>query len=207
MLNASVSSPLWKLPVIDTVPLASVLLALSVTLTLPSTATGVEVALSPAVKAELPPLVVSNGASLIASITLAAVLVPPRPSLTVTCTVRVAVLGVPAVSLKVSALTSVPTRDAVALLLKSTIRSWPPLPTPLLSMVPTATPPTDTVLPELVPLLSVTVPAVLMPSTSSPLWPLAEMCTVRLPPLKFEVSLSLTVAAVPVSRLTAPLPA
>ncbi|MGD1827538.1 hypothetical protein A203_19720 [Chromobacterium violaceum] len=96
LVNASTSSPLWKLPVMDTVPLASVGLTLSVTVMPPSTATGVEVALSPAVKAALLPLVASTGAALTAIVTLAALLVPPRPSLTVTCIVRVEVLGMPA---------------------------------------------------------------------------------------------------------------
>ncbi len=66
------------------------------------------------------------------------------------------------------------------------------------------TPPTVTTLPTLVPLDKVTVPLVSMPSTSWPLCPLAEMCTVRLPLLKLGVSLSVTVTAVPVSSFTAP---
>ena len=129
---------------------------------------------------------------------------PPRPSLTLTLTVRVAVLGSVLVLLYISAATSVFTRDAVALLLKVTIRSWPLTPSPLLAITPMLTPPTVTTLPTLVPLDKDTMPLVSTPSTSCPLWPLAEMCTVRLPPLKLEVSLSVTVTAVPVSSFTAP---
>ncbi|MGD1827537.1 hypothetical protein A203_19715 [Chromobacterium violaceum] len=95
----------------------------------------------------------------------------------------------------------------MALPFSVTIRSWPLTPSPLVAMVPMATPLTDTVLPTVVPLDSVTEPLLSMPSASSALWPLAEMCTVTLPPLRLVVSLSVTRAAVPVSRCTAPLPA
>ena len=61
LLKASTSWPLWKLPLMDTLALASVVLSRSLIVMPESTATGVDVVLSPAVKAALPPLVVAIG--------------------------------------------------------------------------------------------------------------------------------------------------
>jgi hypothetical protein len=60
LLNASTSSPGWKLPVIDTVAEASVALPLSETVTPGSTTAGVVVVLSTDVKLVLPPVVVTT---------------------------------------------------------------------------------------------------------------------------------------------------
>ena len=106
LVKLSESSPLWKLPVIDTVPLASVVLSRSDTVMPLSTATGVEVALSPAVKAVLPPLAVAIGVwSVSATVTVlvAAVLVLLLPSCTWKLMVRVALFGVTALSVYVTA--------------------------------------------------------------------------------------------------------
>ncbi|MGD1827539.1 hypothetical protein A203_19725 [Chromobacterium violaceum] len=101
LVKLSESSPLWKLPVIDAVALASVVLSRSDRVMPPSTATGVDVVLSPAVKAVLPPLAVAIGVWSVAVTVIARVaaeLVLLLPSATWKLTVRVAVLGVTALS-------------------------------------------------------------------------------------------------------------
>lgn len=62
-------------------------------------------------------------------------------------------------------------------------RSAPPVPSEV--TVPIAWPPTETVLPTFVPSDSVTVPAVLSPSTSSAATSLPVIAAVKLPPLRF----------------------
>ena len=64
LVNASRSSPLWKLPVMATVALARVVLSASLRVMPLSTATGVLTTLAPSTKAVLPPLVVATGAAL-----------------------------------------------------------------------------------------------------------------------------------------------
>ena len=100
LLKASTSSPLWKLPLIDTRALANVVLSRSLTVRPGSTATGVDVVLSPAVKAALPPLALAIGVWSVAVTVTARVttLLLALPSLTWKLTVRVAVLGVMALS-------------------------------------------------------------------------------------------------------------
>ena len=61
LVKANTSSVEWKLPVMATVALASVVLSISEIVRALSMTTGVEGVLSPAVKATLPPLVVSIG--------------------------------------------------------------------------------------------------------------------------------------------------
>jgi hypothetical protein len=68
-------------------------------------------------------------------------------------------------------------------------------------IVPMGTPPTETVLPEML-----TVPLWLNRSTSSPGLPLAPIETLRLPPLKSGLSGSVTVALPSSSSGTAPPP-
>ncbi|MGD1827540.1 hypothetical protein A203_19730 [Chromobacterium violaceum] len=105
LLNASASSPLWKLPVMDTVADASVVLSRSDRVMPPSTATGVDAVLLPAVKAALPPLAVAIGvwsvAATVTVLVVAALFL--LPSLTTKLTVRVAVLGVTALSVYLTA--------------------------------------------------------------------------------------------------------
>ncbi|VVE50411.1 hypothetical protein PTE30175_04553 [Pandoraea terrae] len=63
LVNASTSSPLWKLPLIATLPLASVVLSESLNVTPLSTTTGVLATLLPSVNGVVPPLVVATGAA------------------------------------------------------------------------------------------------------------------------------------------------
>ena len=72
------------------------LLAWSIMLSPLSITTGVEALLSPAVNAALPPLVVTSALLFMAMVTLDALLVCPRPSLTANCIVRFPVVGVEA---------------------------------------------------------------------------------------------------------------
>ena len=106
LVKANTSSPLWKLPVMDTVALTRVGLALSVTVRPPSTATGVEAVLSPEVKAALPPLGVTTGTT--ATLTVEAkasvvvstppLLVPPLSLTLVSVTTRLPAVGLPLLS-------------------------------------------------------------------------------------------------------------
>ena len=71
---------------------------------------------------------------------------------------------------------------------KAMTRSLPPVPLELI--VPIATPPTETTLPTLVPLDRVTVPAVLMPSTSCAATSLAVIETVSVAPFRLVWSVT-----------------
>ena len=86
-VNASTSSPLWKLPVIATVAEASVGEPASVTVNPESIVTGIEVALSPATNAAEPGSVVICGGPSRSTVSIAAVLVLV-PSLVVNEIVR-----------------------------------------------------------------------------------------------------------------------
>ena len=91
LTRASESLPLWKLPVMATVALASVGESASDRVRALSITTGVDRTLLPSVKVTAPALVASVGAALTAvraTVTVLGALVPPSPSLTLTCTVR-----------------------------------------------------------------------------------------------------------------------
>ena len=94
--NPRTSSPDWKLVVMLTVALASVVLSASVTVMPLSTTTGVEVVLLPSVKTVVPFEVVTIGVSLVAVmlICLVAVLLSLVPSLTTKEIVLFEVFGV-----------------------------------------------------------------------------------------------------------------
>lgn len=64
LVNASTSSALWKLPVIETVALARVVLSVSPTVRAASITTGVEAALAASVNGVVPTLVPRLGAAL-----------------------------------------------------------------------------------------------------------------------------------------------
>ena len=94
--NPRTSSLDWKLVVMLTVALASVVLSASVTVMPESTTTGVEVVLLPSVKEVVPFEVVTIGVSLVAVMLtcLVAVLLSLVPSLTTKLIVLVEVFGV-----------------------------------------------------------------------------------------------------------------
>src|SRR3990167_1670148 len=95
LVKASRSWPLWKLPLIDTLVLARVLLSKSVTVKPLSTTMGVLVTLLPSVKAVWPPEALVTGVSFTAvtETTLVPAVLLELPSLTTKLTVRLLVLG------------------------------------------------------------------------------------------------------------------
>ena len=99
------SSPALKLPVMATLALARVVLSRSDKVRPPSTRTGMDAALSPAMKAVLPPPTVTTGVCAVAA-TLTARCAGALffvPSLTTKLTARTAVSGVMALLLYVTA--------------------------------------------------------------------------------------------------------